>query len=215
VVDDGEALAEFVGLFHVMGGEDDGDALGVELADDVPHRDAALRIEAGAGLVQKEDGGAVGDGACNLDALGEAAGELVGEGSSLVGEQELLKQSIGALGGVGAGVAEVAAVEVEVLKNCAGAIEGVVLGDDADVAAGDGGGLDDVNASDAYLAVGREDAGGAHADGGGFAGAIGTEESEDSSIGYFKINAIDGGDGGLSLEDFDELFEFNYQAEPL
>jgi len=183
----------------------------VELADDVPHRDAALRIEAGAGLVQKEDGGAVGDGACNLDALGEAAGELVGEGSSLVGEQELLKQSIGALGGVGAGVAEVAAVEVEVLKNRAGAIEGVVLGDDADVAAGDGGGLDDVNASDAYLAVGREDAGGAHADGGGFAGAVGAEEAKDAAFRDFQAHALDGGDRGLSGIDLDQVFEFNNQ----
>ena len=85
VVDDGDAVAEFVGLFHVVGGEDDGDALFAQAADGVPHGDAALRVEAGAGFVEKEDLGAMGDGAGDLDALGEAAGELRGIGLRALG----------------------------------------------------------------------------------------------------------------------------------
>ncbi len=156
VVDDGDAVAELVGLFHVVGGEDDGDALLAEAADGVPHGDAGLGIEAGGGLVEEEDLGAVGDGAGDLDALGEAAGELGGVGVGALGEQELREELVGAVGGLGAGEAEVEAVEVDVLEDGAGAVEGVVLGDDADGAAGDGGRGDDVDAVDADRpAVGR------------------------------------------------------------
>ena len=73
MVDDGDALAEFVGLFHVVGGEDDGDAFLAEGFDGFPHGDAALRVKAGAGLVEEEDGGPVSDGAGDLDALLESA----------------------------------------------------------------------------------------------------------------------------------------------
>ena len=55
VVDDGEPVAELVGLLHVVGGEQDGLAVGVELAEDLPQGDAALRVEAGGRLVEEED----------------------------------------------------------------------------------------------------------------------------------------------------------------
>ncbi len=64
-----------VGLFHVVGGEDDGDAFCAESLHGIPHGDAALGIEAGTGLVEEQDLGAVGDGARDLEALGETAAE--------------------------------------------------------------------------------------------------------------------------------------------
>ena len=54
VVDDGEPVAELVGLLHVVRGEEDGLALAVQLAEDLPQREAALRVEAGGGLVEEE-----------------------------------------------------------------------------------------------------------------------------------------------------------------
>ena len=98
VVDDGEAVAERVGLFHVVGGEDDGDAFAAEGLDGVPHGDAALRIEAGAGLVEEEDLGAMGDGAGDLQALREAAAERLRIGGGAVAEAKLLEQLRGAAG---------------------------------------------------------------------------------------------------------------------
>ncbi len=92
MVDDGDAVAEFVGFLHVVGGEDDGDAFMPERCDGFPHGDAALRVEAGGGLVEEEDLGPVGDGAGDLDALGEAAGKLAGVGFDALGEVELLEQ---------------------------------------------------------------------------------------------------------------------------
>ena len=43
VVHDRHTVAEQVGLLHVVGGEQDRLALGVQLLDDLPERDAALR----------------------------------------------------------------------------------------------------------------------------------------------------------------------------
>ena len=148
VVDDGEAVAEFVGLFHVVGGEDDGDAFAAESLDGVPHGDAALGIEAGGGLVEEEDLGMVGDGAGDLEALGEAAAEGLRIGGGAIAEAELLEELGGARGGNFLGHAEVAAMEVDIFEDGAGAVEGVVLRDDADDAAGEGGVGDDVDAGD-------------------------------------------------------------------
>ena len=55
MVDDRDPVAELVGLLHVVRGEEDRLALGVELAEDLPQRDAALRVEAGGRLVEEQD----------------------------------------------------------------------------------------------------------------------------------------------------------------
>ena len=75
-----------------MGGQQDGDAFLVQFLDGRPHGHAALRVEAGAGFVEEENGGAVGDGAGDLHALGEAAGELRRVNAFAIGEHELGEQ---------------------------------------------------------------------------------------------------------------------------
>ena len=55
VVEYGDLVGELVGLFEILGGEEDGDALGDELADDLPHRAATARVQAGGGLVEEDD----------------------------------------------------------------------------------------------------------------------------------------------------------------
>ena len=55
VVHDREPVAELVGLLHVVRGEQDRLALVVQLAEDLPQGDAALRVEAGGGLVEEQD----------------------------------------------------------------------------------------------------------------------------------------------------------------
>jgi len=114
VVDDGEAVAECVSLFHVVCGEDDGDALCAESLDGVPHGDAALGIEAGAGLVEEEDFGMMGDGARDLKALGEAAAEGLRIRCGAIAEAELIEELSGSLRGDFLGHTEVSAMEVDV-----------------------------------------------------------------------------------------------------
>ena len=61
MVHDRHPAAELVRLFHVVGGEDDRLALGVQLAQDVPQHEAALRVEARRRLVHEQHGGFVED----------------------------------------------------------------------------------------------------------------------------------------------------------
>ena len=58
VVHDRHAIAELIGLFHVVGREQDRLALVVELAQDLPQGEAALRVEPGRGFVEEQDAGA-------------------------------------------------------------------------------------------------------------------------------------------------------------
>ena len=74
-VDDREPVAELVGLLHVVRGEQDRLTRGVQLAEDVPERDAALRIEPGGRLVEEEDRRPVHDRPGHHEPLRHAAGE--------------------------------------------------------------------------------------------------------------------------------------------
>ena len=53
-VQDRDAVRELVGLFQVLGGEQDGRAGRGQLADDVPHRAPAARVKAGGRLVEED-----------------------------------------------------------------------------------------------------------------------------------------------------------------
>ena len=73
VVDDRQPVAELVGLLHVVGGEEDRLALAVELAEHLPQREAALRVEPGGRLVEEHGRGPVHDRPRHHQALGHAA----------------------------------------------------------------------------------------------------------------------------------------------
>src|SRR5271157_6127675 len=76
IIDDGQPVTERIGLLHVMRGKQYCDAFLVQLLDSRPHGHAALWIEAGGRLVEKQNGWPVGDGAGNLYPLRKSPGEL-------------------------------------------------------------------------------------------------------------------------------------------
>ena len=55
VVEHRDPVGELVGLLEVLRGQEDRDAVGDEVADDLPHRVAAARVEAGGRLVEEDD----------------------------------------------------------------------------------------------------------------------------------------------------------------
>src|SRR5580698_7890586 len=57
VVHDGDTIAEALGFFHVMRGQDDGASCLLESVDEIPQVAAGLRIEAGRRLVEKQQFG--------------------------------------------------------------------------------------------------------------------------------------------------------------
>ena len=55
LVEHRDPVGELVGLLQVLGGEEDGGAVGHQLADDPPHRAPAARVETRRRLVQEDD----------------------------------------------------------------------------------------------------------------------------------------------------------------
>ena len=79
VIDNGDAVAELVGLFHVVGGDQHGEvARLLQVVQHLPHRDARDRIESGGGLVEKEDARIVHQAARDFEPPPHAAGERLG-----------------------------------------------------------------------------------------------------------------------------------------
>ena len=56
VIDDDDLVGQRVGLFEVLGGQQQGDAFAHQLPDDVPHAQAAGGVEPGRRLVQEQHG---------------------------------------------------------------------------------------------------------------------------------------------------------------
>ena len=75
VVHDDQPVAQLLGLVHVVGGEDQGDALLLEPEQPVPQHVPGLRVEPGGRLVEQQDLGLVdqraGDGQPALHAAGQ------------------------------------------------------------------------------------------------------------------------------------------------
>src|SRR6202044_886525 len=53
-VENGDQVCQPAGLVEVLGGKEDRDAVGDQLADDVPHGAAAAGVQPGGGLVQED-----------------------------------------------------------------------------------------------------------------------------------------------------------------
>ena len=75
---DGDPLAELVSLFHVVGGDENGDPLVVQVAHDIADEPRALDVEAGGRLVQEHDLRAVHHGHRNGEAPAQPEAQLDG-----------------------------------------------------------------------------------------------------------------------------------------
>ena len=131
MVHDRDPLAELVGLLHVVRGEQDRLAVPVQLAEHVPQREPALRVEAGGRLVEEQHGRAVEDRPCHHQPLRHPAGQGVDRGLGPFGQLELLEQVVSDLPGLLRTHAEQPTVEVQVLPDRQLAVEGVLLRHDA------------------------------------------------------------------------------------
>ena len=97
-----KTAAQPVGLVHVLGREQHGDALGVEVLQVLPDRQAALGVEAGGGLVQEEDVWTVHERPGQVDAPPHAAGVRPDLAAANAGQPHELEQLVGAVVGLGA-----------------------------------------------------------------------------------------------------------------
>ena len=82
VVEDRDPVGELVGLVQVLRREEDRDAAGDEVADDLPHGAAAARVQAGGRLVEEDDARVADQAHREVEPAPHAAG--VGGGRSCV-----------------------------------------------------------------------------------------------------------------------------------
>ena len=94
VIDDGKAVAEALGFVHVVRGEQDGATFLLEGADDVPELAAALGIEAGGWLVEKEDARIADERGGYGEALFLTAGKLADPGVGFFRELEFFEDFV-------------------------------------------------------------------------------------------------------------------------
>jgi hypothetical protein len=83
LVEHRDPVGEPIGLVQVPGGQEDRDAIGHQLADDVPHRAAAAWIQSRRRLVQKDDLGVADQGHRQIQLPAHAPG---------VGRHQLLRR---------------------------------------------------------------------------------------------------------------------------
>ena len=137
VGDVGEPMTAF-GFVHVMGGDQNGEALGGELMDLLPEIAAGLGIDAGGGFVEEQELGLMDEAGGEGEALFPAAGELTGELLAAFEETEAFE-------GVAHGFCTVgdrvnAGDEIEVFLDAEVFVEAETLGHVTDLAF-DGGGV--------------------------------------------------------------------------
>ena len=130
-VHDHEAIAELLGLVHVMRGQDQGDAVALELEQPLPQQVASLGIEARGRFVQQQDLRVVDQRPGDGEPPAHSSGQGVDAVSCLVGQPGEVEQTFGPLPHHCPGQPEVPAVDQQVLPDSEFGVEVVVLRDGA------------------------------------------------------------------------------------
>ena len=192
LVDDRDPVAELVGLLHVVRREQDRLAVDVELAEDLPQRDAALRVEPGGRLVEEEDRRPVHHRPGDHQPLRHAARQRHAPAPSARSARRNCSSSRVGLGLRRLGVhAEEPAVEVEVLPHVSERSSVLVWGTTPISRLASAGGATTSMPPTQRLPDGRDHAGGEHAGGGRLAGAVRAEQAEDLAALDGEVEAVD------------------------
>ncbi len=125
--DEGDPLAERLGLLDVVGREEDRGAVGVQGPDVVPQVVAQLEVDARGGLVEDHQARAVQQGARQQQTPPHPPREHVGVAGRLAREVEGAEHLVGPQAGVAARHAEVAPVQRQQLPHRHEAVEGHLL----------------------------------------------------------------------------------------
>ena len=179
MVDDRDLLAQCLGFLHVVRGQQDRLPLGVQHPQDVPEVGPGLRVEPCGRLVQEEHVRPVHQGPRDQQPLGLPAGQVGGHRLAPVREAEYLEQLLGPALGLAQAQAEEPATELQVLGHGQLHVERVVLGHHADPALHADRVGDHVHARHPCLTARRQDQRGEHADGGGLARAVRSQQPEE------------------------------------
>lgn len=210
LMDDADGVADFLHLFEEVRTEEDGDAVGFEVEDEVADLTGSEGVDSGGGFVKDEEARRLNESLGKSHPLQHALG-VAGEAAvSSFGERGEFEEFVDAVLEVAALHPTELAVELEGLAAGEVFVEVGVFGEVAHVLAGVD--FEGVFAKDfAVAARGSQQAEeGLH--GGGLAGAVGADESVDLTGGNGEGDVVDSPmfgplDGGGKV--FDQVFNFN------
>src|SRR5256714_1638808 len=191
VIHDGDPVAQRVGLFEVVRGDEDRHALAAQPPYLVPPVRAALRVEAGGRLVEEDDLRLVDDAERHVDPAALAARVGLALAVGELGELEASDRARGEFPGPGLGDPVEPGLQDQLLACGHGVPRAQSLGHVADPAADLTGGAAEVGTRDGGLPAVRHDQRGEHPQGGGLAGAVGAEEAEDLAFPHPEVDATD------------------------
>jgi hypothetical protein len=172
-----DAVAQRLGLFQVVRGQQHRVALAVQARDELPQGLAQLHVHAGGGLVQHDHRRAVHQRLRHQHAPLHAARELAHVGVGLVGQAQVGEQLVDPV--VVAPDAEIAGLDAQRLAHREERVEHQLLRHDAELPAGLGVLRDDVVAVHAHLPARGMGQAGEDADQGGLACAVGAQQAEE------------------------------------
>ena len=200
MVDDPDAVGEDVGLLEVLGGQEDRDpVLAREPRHLRPERVAALRVEAGRRLVEKEDARLVDQRQREVETALHPA--RVGLHFAVGGlrEPDALEQRFASLPALRLGHAVQRRLQAQVLAAGEQRVERGLLQRRADRGAHLRSFAHHVEARDARGAGRRREQGREHVHGRRLAGAVRAEEAVDLARGHREVDPVDGPDPALEL----------------
>jgi len=187
LVEDGDAVTEFLGLFHKVGAEEDSLATGADRANEIPDSAASVGIEPSGELIKEEETRIMDEGEGEKEALLLTAAQGR-EGDVYLVDQSKLRQELVWIEGIGieGGKKRDSLAHSEPVGKC------TLLQLDTDVGR---------EAAALPPGVQTEDANGAGIgsteslqalDGGRFAGTVGTDNTEDFTFLDCETHVVDG-----------------------
>jgi hypothetical protein len=127
LVHDDEAVAQLLGLVHVVRRDDEGHALALEPEEPVPQDVPRLRVQPGRRLVEEQHLGVVDQAAGDRQAPLHPSGQRLDPVVAALGELREVQQGGGSLAHLGAGEPEEPAVHVQVVLDGEVLVEDVLL----------------------------------------------------------------------------------------
>ena len=193
----GHAVAQALGLLHVVRRQHHGGAVALDLADDVPERPPGARVEAGGRFVEEGHDGVVDERQGDRQPLRLPTGQLVDESFGLVGQADPLEQRLAGLAAAEDAVA--GAEDVDDLAQPLVVEQGGGLELHADAPFDVLGVGPDRQPVDRDLATVGPAQAFDHLEGRRFAGAVGPQDAEDLAAFHGQGDAVDGNEVAVAL----------------
>src|SRR5258708_4891574 len=195
VVHDRQAVAEDVGLIHVVGRQEDGDAFGAQAAHLVPDARSALWIQTGGRLIEDQQAWPVHHAYRDVQPAPLPAGVRLHQSVSKPSQVQPPDQLAGALRGLRPAHAIEPPLQNQDLAPGSSRLRAAFLADVSDLRAHLPRLAPQIEAADRGVAAAGVQQRGEHAHGGRLAGAVGAEEAKDLAGADLEVHAAHGLDG--------------------